>query len=74
MTFDEFWENNYAKAFGDCEPYYGIASHAFEAGRREVAGSLATMFGICISHEEADRFLRALDRAVESQEGEYGDK
>ena len=34
MTFDEFWENNYAKAFGECEPYYGIASHAFEAGQQ----------------------------------------
>ena len=34
MTFEEFWENNYAKAFGECEPYYGIASHAFEAGQQ----------------------------------------
>ena len=32
--FEEFWEKNYAKDFGDCEPYYGIASHAFEAGQR----------------------------------------
>ena len=34
MTFAEFWEKNYAKNFGDCEPYYGIASHAFEAGQK----------------------------------------
>ena len=34
MTFEEFWEKNYAKDFGDCEPYYGIASHAFEAGQK----------------------------------------
>ena len=32
--FEEFWEKNYAKDFGDCEPYYGIASHAFEAGQK----------------------------------------
>lgn len=34
MTFDEFWEKNYAKDFGNCEPYHGIASHAFEAGQQ----------------------------------------
>ena len=33
MTFEEFWKENYEKQFGTCEPYYGIASYAFEKGQ-----------------------------------------
>lgn len=33
MTFEEFWEENYEKKFGTSEPYYGIASYAFEKGQ-----------------------------------------
>lgn len=33
MTFERFWEENYEKDFGKCEPYYGIASYAFEVGK-----------------------------------------
>ena len=33
MTFDDFWKDNYEKEFGTCEPYYGIASYAFEVGK-----------------------------------------
>ena len=33
MTFEEFWKGNYEKQFGTCEPYYGIASYAFEKGQ-----------------------------------------
>lgn len=33
MTFEKFWEENYEKDFGKCEPYYGIASYAFEVGK-----------------------------------------
>lgn len=32
MTFEEFWKENYEKEFGTSEPYYGIASYAFEKG------------------------------------------
>lgn len=38
MTFEEFWEKNYAKQFNawgkTTEPYYGIASYAFETGQQ----------------------------------------
>lgn len=33
MTFEEFWKENHEKQFGTCEPYYGIASYAFEKGQ-----------------------------------------
>lgn len=33
MTFEEFWKENYEKEFGTSEPYYGIASYAFEKGQ-----------------------------------------
>ena len=33
MTFEEFWKEHYEKQFGTCEPYYGIASYAFEKGQ-----------------------------------------
>lgn len=32
MTFEEFWKENYEE-FGTSEPYYGIASYAFEKGQ-----------------------------------------
>ena len=35
MTFDDFWKDNYEKEYGTCEPYYGIASYAFEIGKRD---------------------------------------
>ena len=33
MTFEEFWKENYEKGLGTSEPYYGIASYAFEKGQ-----------------------------------------
>ena len=33
MIFEEFWKENYEKEFGTSEPYYGIASYAFEKGQ-----------------------------------------
>ena len=33
MIFEEFWKENYEKEFGTSEPYYGIASYAFEKGK-----------------------------------------
>ena len=39
---------------------------ARQEGRREVAESIAEMFGICISHDEADRFIRALNKVIEA--------
>ena len=39
MTFEEFWNENYSEQFGSVEfplePYYGIASYAWEAAERE---------------------------------------
>lgn len=34
MTFEDFWKENYEDEFGECEPYYGIASYAFESGQK----------------------------------------
>ena len=40
MTFEEFWKENYEGLFGPesfpLEPYYGIASYAWEMGQREI--------------------------------------
>ncbi|MBR1536019.1 MAG: hypothetical protein IJ630_03680 [Treponema sp.] len=33
MTFEDFWKENYEKEFSTSEPYYGIASYAFEKGQ-----------------------------------------
>lgn len=34
MDFEEFYKENYEDSFGKTEPYYGIASYAFEMGER----------------------------------------
>lgn len=40
MTFEEFWNKNYEKDYGPAEfpvePYYSIASYAWETAEREV--------------------------------------
>ena len=41
----------------------------FDSARRTVAVEMAFLFGVCVSNNEADRFLSALETAAESVSG-----
>ena len=55
MTFEEFWNKNYEKDYGPAEfpiePYYGIASYAWEMGQTAKTEEFAENMAGCQSYE-----------------------
>lgn len=65
MTFEEFWKENYEKEFGTFEPYYGIASYAFEKGQENCNCVYTDNSNVIQKLEKENAKLKEKNKALE---------